>query len=372
MKNFIVTHLKQITLAIGFLVVLISAGMFIYINKSNLSRPETKIILNYKNSGGFAGVCDHLQVFSDYHFLYEDTCRARFDNKYRMSGELSKEEVLTLTSLVKQFGIVNREWDDYKERGMVDGFAGQLKFYGENQKNPSQNQEQIGEFAQNIIKRVQVASMKLKITVVGIVRTSGLNSNEKSNLLLKYGNFQLTELDETERGRLSTDAQGFYLEVDDKQLKDYLGKCVLVTAETGIWHKVPEYAANSQYTYLRVSLTPDKIEKLDYKNCNPYPKRQDEIEGIKGEKMLLRGVFQHATRPAPDIGYDYELQGLESPIVEQSSGLGQKVYRVDVVPKDNLIWEEFEENIGKSVTIEGYLRWGYAESQYVLATSFIN
>lgn len=71
MKNFITTHLKQIILAIGLFVVLISTVMFIYINKSNLSRPETKIILDYKNSGGFAGVCDHLKIFSDYRFFYE-------------------------------------------------------------------------------------------------------------------------------------------------------------------------------------------------------------------------------------------------------------------------------------------------------------
>lgn len=365
MKNFIVTHLKQIILVTGLFVVLISAGVFIYINKSN-SRPETKIILDYENSGGFAGVCNHLKIFSDYRFFYEDACRAK-----KKDGELNKEEASTLNNLIKQFGVVNKEWDDYKERGIVDGFAGQLKFYGENQRNPNQNQEQIGELAQNIIKRIQVASMKLKITVMGVVRTSGLNSDEKSNLLLKYGNFQLTDLDEIERKKLKTDAQGFYLEIEDTLLKEYLGKCVIVTAETSIWHKVPEYAANSQYTYLRVSLTPDKIEKLDYKNCNPYPKRQGELEGIKEEKMLLRGVLQHATRPAPDIGYDYELRELETPIVEQSSGLGQKIYSVDVVPKENLMWEEFEENIDKSIAIEGYLRWGYAESQYILVTSII-
>jgi len=194
----------------------------------------------------------------------------------------------------------------------------------------------------------------------GVIRTSGLSDEEKQKFGLIATNYQVTDFGDYQKAYKENQIMGYFL-LSNNVSDDLLGKCVRVT---GI---IPEDWKNKNKAdaYNRSVLNVANIEKVDNSNCNPYAQTQPAADNTQ-EKLTLRGTVIHAKRPAPDIGYDYQLK-LSEPFVDKFSSAGspQKVSMVDVTPITNNLWNELENNINKEITVDGYMVWGYAESRYL-------
>lgn len=206
-----------------------------------------------------------------------------------------------------------------------------------------------------------------QIKVTGILRTSGLSDEEKQKFGLTEVNYQITDFGDYQKAYKEGQVMGYYLLSNDIH-EELLGKCILVTGTTpSEWKN-----KNKTNTYNRLALNVISLQKLDYSNCNPYSEIPPAVDNAQ-EKLVLRGTVIHGKRPAPDIGYDYQLK-LSKPFLDIYSPAGspQKVSLIDATPSTNSIWSELENNINKEIEAEGYMVWGYAESKYLQITALTN
>lgn len=203
-----------------------------------------------------------------------------------------------------------------------------------------------------------VVSNKTNETIVaGVLRTSGLSEEEKQKFGLTTVNYQITDFGDYQKAYQEGQVRGYYL-LSNTVSDELLGKCVRITGS------IPEEWENNNKAepYDRLALSVTNVEKIDNPNCNPYAQTQPTIDNTQ-EKLVLRGTVVHAKRPAPDIGYDYQLK-LTEPFIDKFSSAGSPSL-VDIVPTTNSLWYELENNINKEVTAEGYMVWGYAESRFL-------
>ena len=205
---------------------------------------------------------------------------------------------------------------------------------------------------------------KNQVIITGVIRTSGLLDEEKQTRELTFTNYQVTGFGDYDRAYQEEQIKGYYL-VSDNMKDDLMGKCTRITGS------VPEEWKNKdkiREAYGRSVLSVKSIKTIDYSNCNPYPDslRQWPQQGNNLAKLILQGIVVRGARPAPDIGYDYLLKLSESfeklsPNVEN---FPDKTGMIDIIPTINDQWIFLENNIGREISLEGYLEWGYAESQY--------
>lgn len=188
-------------------------------------------------------------------------------------------------------------------------------------KNQSSNQ-------QSTVAQPTIApSQTDQITVMGVIRTSGLSAEEKQRLDLSNISYQLTDFNKNDE----QDLYGYYLISNDQAIETFLGKCVLITGTEPIEWK----NKNKGDSYLRTAFVPDKIELVDNSKCNPYLATDSEnIEGT--EKLTLRGIVNDNNRPSPDINYDYQVK-LSTPLLDEDnpSGSPQKISLVNAIPDTN-------------------------------------
>lgn len=201
-----------------------------------------------------------------------------------------------------------------------------------------------------------------KITVTGVIRTGGLAPEEKLRLNLPAAAFQLTDFVKPgEPQKIS----GYYLLATDQTVAPFLGKCVRVSGTIPEDWKVRDLADS----YSRSVLNALTLEEIPTPVCQPYAAAPQ--NNYPGEKMTLNGIIGPGHRPAPDIGYDYQIE-LTTPFIDETSASGspQPVSAIGVVPGTNAVWLDLEKHLGKKVEINGYLQWGYAESKIFEITSF--
>src|SRR3989344_4973592 len=207
-----------------------------------------------------------------------------------------------------------------------------------------------------------------QMVTTGVIRTSGLSEEEKQKFGLTTVNYQVTDFGDYQRAYQEGQIMGYFL-LSSNVNDELLGKCVRLS---GV---IPEEWKNKikADVYNRSVLNVASIEKIDNSSCNPYVQSQLTVDNTQ-EKLVLRGTAVHTKRPAPDIGYDYQLKLVE-PFTDKlnASGLGpQPQSTVDIIPPTNVIWIDLEENINKEIGVEGYMVWGYAESRYLLVISVNN
>jgi hypothetical protein len=212
-----------------------------------------------------------------------------------------------------------------------------------------------------------------KIVLIGVIRDSGLRQEEVNILLIPQLKYQIADLKDKNFKFKDIEFNGAYLNESNLEIAKNVGKCVEIT---GI---VPEtsnlisndYTANGQYTYNRIVLNPTKLKVLNNKYCNVYTFNESDLNNLK--KVNLEGKITRFSRPAPDIGYDYQII-LKEPFVDNTnaSGLPQTVNSYLIVPKSDEVWKKIEDNIKRdrnNIKLEGYENWGYAESKYILVDS---
>lgn len=196
--------------------------------------------------------------------------------------------------------------------------------------------------------------------VTGVLRTSGLSEEEKQQFALTTAAYQITDFGDYQKTSQQGQTMGYYL-LSTTITDELLGKCVRVAGMIPLEWK----SKNKSDSYNRLALNIANIEKIDNASCNPYSQTPPTIDNTQ-EKLVLRGTIVHGKRPAPDIGYDYQLKLVE-PFIDKFSSVGatQEVSEVYIAPTTNSLWTELENNIDKEVTVEGYMAWGYAESRYL-------
>jgi len=195
------------------------------------------------------------------------------------------------------------------------------------------------------------------ISVVGVVRISGLTDEEKQKNNLQVAKYQLTNFgSKTFQG-----VEGFYLQADNIQLDQIVGKCARITGAIA-----PDWKNKKELLYQRQLFIATLITALDYSNCDPYTATPPDSNQ---KNMIFDGSIRRINRPAPDIGYDYTLT-LNVPFVssDSASGLPQEVNEVTLVPSNDDVWKNIDLLVGKDVILQGPYLWGYAESKYVLVT----
>lgn len=213
-------------------------------------------------------------------------------------------------------------------------------------------------------QQLMIPNQADKMEVIGVIRTSGLSEEEKQKFELKSVEYQITDFGDYQKAPPKDQVIGYYL-LSDIVNDELLGKCVRVV---GI---VPQEWKNKNKSdpYFHLVLNITNIDRVENSTCNPYPQTPPVADNTQ-EKLLLQGTVVHGKRPAPDIGYDYQLI-LSEPFIDKSSSTGfpRKVSSVDITPSTNSIWNELEDNINKEITVEGYMVWGYAESRYLNVTN---
>lgn len=209
----------------------------------------------------------------------------------------------------------------------------------------------------------------LPVEITGLVRSSGLRSEEKLKLGLKYSAYQVTDFNEEVRVE-NLQFFGAFIEDNNLQWETLLGKCIRVKGHVSEQMKSflnSKFEVNQQYTYQRFAFIPQSFSILPTESCSKN-KETTSDEGEEGREELekFQGVLERFDRPAPDIGYDYQLR-LARPYKNpfDASGLGLETDFVIVVPSSSQIQEELEKSLGKKVELEGVMGWGYTESSYL-------
>ncbi len=196
-----------------------------------------------------------------------------------------------------------------------------------------------------------------EINVTGVLRYSGLSSEDEQRLGLEGVEYQLSETwDEDTNGYFLIPASGFSFLTE---LSGSVGKCLAVTGEIPL-----DWATKDKIDYYyRLGLNVSSIQLRDFSQCNPY-QHYGKSENSKIDKTFT-GTITKINRPAPDINYDYEIK-LDNAYLDNmnASGRSQVVTSFVIMPSTNKIWQEIEESIGKAVKISGAFEWGYAESTY--------
>ena len=99
---------------------------------------------------------------------------------------------------------------------------------------------------------------------------------------------------------------------------------------------------------------------------------QRPVEPVDG-RYVLTGVVKKTTRPEPEIPYDYTLivpSGYKDSLNAYGAPSGV-YYWVVVVPKTSGIRKVLESNIGRTITLEGRMEWGLAESRYLVVDEWL-
>lgn len=167
------------------------------------------------------------------------------------------------------------------------------------------------------------------IEVTGVIRTSGLSEEEKQKFGLPAARFQITDLVDKDK---SPAIEGYYLLTDNNQVSELLGKCVKINGT------VPDEwksKGKDDIPYARVAFNSVKLERADYSRCNPFAySATRDFAGF--DLSRFEGVVVYAQRPAPDIGYDYQLK-LTKPFFDDlnSSGTLQNVNLIDISPSSH-------------------------------------
>lgn len=111
------------------------------------------------------------------------------------------------------------------------------------------------------------------------------------------------------------------------------------------------------------SPTPTKI-------ISPEPTGSAEATTNQTSKktVSLQGFLRHQTPYPSDLGYEYALE-LKTPFTDELNASGNPTqYRVEITPTNKTVKAELDKNIGKEVTVEGTMEWGYAESRSLYVT----
>ncbi|MFC1790656.1 hypothetical protein ACFLZP_04210 [Patescibacteria group bacterium] len=205
-----------------------------------------------------------------------------------------------------------------------------------------------------------------QVTITGVIRSAGLSEEEKQSLNLNLVEYQVTDFGDYQKAYLENKILGYFLITD--QINDQLlGQCTRVTGEIlGNWSE-KEKSSMYNHSVLEVS----QIEKIDYSGCRPYGDKL--IFDNSQDKLTFQGIPIHSNRPAPDIGYDYQLK-LDQPFKDKLSALdpNQEVSLLAIWPTTNDLWVTLENNLGQQILVEGYMAWGYAETRYFEITAIKN
>ncbi len=200
--------------------------------------------------------------------------------------------------------------------------------------------------------------------VTGVLRDSGLSAEEQERLGIP-ARYQVTDFDSSSFGP----SDGFFLLENDSSdtiSTDLVGRCITV-AGTMI---LTEAGTNFSDTYNRGQLEVKSIAETDQNNCSPYKTTKSDSPEPK-QTASFDGFLRQNTRPAADIGYDYQLE-LANPIQDNdgsfgASGLPQRIKRINILPADNAMWRQIQLRLSETdptmVTVQGYWEWGYAESR---------
>lgn len=209
-----------------------------------------------------------------------------------------------------------------------------------------------------------------QITLIGVLRTSGVSDHMAAGWSISKPTYQITSLT-TKFSYSNIEFDGAYLVNSDVPLEKYLGRCVQLKAGVQELSKSfinGDYLVNGEYTYKNLLLYPIKVQPLLFLFCKPYNNKlsSEDIEKDP-QRLLVTGTMGRLTRDTPDIGYDYEII-LDIPYIDplSSAGPSKQKNSILVVPATNSIWEKIERNIGKRVTLDGHMSWGYAESRFLL------
>lgn len=193
--------------------------------------------------------------------------------------------------------------------------------------------------------------------IVGYIYTSGLSTGPE---------YQITYLNIAESivrpEALQNQIEGSFLVGQDADYAQFWGKCVEVTGTMG-----PDINRQSlPETYYRsyISVTDIKISGSCAVSLNSYP----EYEQLTG---TYSGRIEKNTRPAPDIGYDYKLI-LSTPFTttNTASGLEETVTDIIIVPLTEDTLEQMQDNLNKTVTVDGEWMNGFAETNFFLVNRF--
>ncbi len=206
-------------------------------------------------------------------------------------------------------------------------------------------------------------------SVIGVLRSSGLSTEEKEMLKLPGVSYQVTDMQPPSTSPNTKDIVGYFLRSTDIS-PSLVGSCIEVKGTIPEEWRNRDFGGHDDipYTYARIAFDVQSMTKLDPSVCHPYEDTM--ISPAPNEKMeTFEGTIIHGNRPAPDIGYDYQLS-LKEPYVdtENASGLSQTVSTIDIIPSTNEIWSQIEKTMGNTVELEGTMRWGYAESRYFEVT----
>ncbi|MFO0703769.1 MAG: hypothetical protein U0525_03530 [Patescibacteria group bacterium] len=209
-------------------------------------------------------------------------------------------------------------------------------------------------------------------TYIGVIRTTGLKDDVKSELNLPYSMYQITDISQSSEKYNIKDSNtvGYVLAFENEKsqlhMMPYVGKCVKLEA-----YEMLVFAdAKKQMIGGRSVLIPKSASETSFQSCAPYPEMISLTNSQKKKKFTVQGVIENQVRPAIDITYDYKIkfvppfQGVYNPNSETGS-----FSEMSLIPGNSAAWKQMEENIGKKVQLTAYLRWGDDEVRYLLVES---
>ena len=197
------------------------------------------------------------------------------------------------------------------------------------------------------------------MAVKGVVRTAGLNEEDKQKVDLSGVNFQITNIEDN----IKPETHGYFLKSEN--VEGLLGKCVLIIGVIPDEWKGENINSSYDYRhfvfeYNRRVLIPSKIEELNYSSCQPY----HDID--TGGKTQLQGTVTRNQRTNPFIDDDYEFKLTKSTLSTLSFEDTPQNFKLIIKPSKNNVWPELESQIGKETIIAGYVnKSGYSKGDKI-------
>jgi hypothetical protein len=208
----------------------------------------------------------------------------------------------------------------------------------------------------------------------GVLRELILDPDLEKEIYLDNVKYQLVQINKTDLKKLPEGVEELYISKFEENINPKIGKCVRVKGHIDTdWQNKVDSLKKDKNVYVTKSalFTLASIDIADYEACDGYP---DNTAKTDGTKKVLLGEIKRIPREDPDLGsYDYSITEIMSDefseITSTSASTAEtKFGTLSVEPANNEIWKQLENNINKQIIVEGYVKKGALNSDYLMAT----
>jgi hypothetical protein len=196
--------------------------------------------------------------------------------------------------------------------------------------------------------------------ITGILRDMYLDDEQKTELKLVSGIYQVQRINSNDAQKLPYQAKGIYLEKVAQNPNSLLGKCVTVKGKIDkqwLDDTAQNRDKNDKFFTQHIMLNVDSISQKQFSDCEGYSKDND-VAGMESQpKKVLMGIVERSLRsdPTTDVP-NYYIKSVSQSEYASYEYVDTETHNTDIAiePATNAVWENIENKIRERIVVEGY------------------